>query len=162
MKKGFVLTDVLLYVALSSVLLVVIVSFLAVILESRVKNSVVAEIEQQGRVALNIILKEVREGEDIVNLSRGESDSTLLIDKGEEEIEFVFDETEGILWVVKGEEEIVLIGGEIRVEEVSFSNLSRSNSFGIVRAEITLSYRSESARVEYDYSKKFIGSASLR
>src|SRR3989344_9374981 len=65
-KKGFTLIELLLYIGLSAGMLLAISIFLSVILQSRVDNQVVSEVEQQGWQVMNNITQTIRNF-DIIN-----------------------------------------------------------------------------------------------
>lgn len=62
---GFTLLELLLYVSISAVLLLSTVEFLDALLRSRVKNMVIAEVEQQGAQVLQQVTQAVRNSEAI-------------------------------------------------------------------------------------------------
>ncbi len=161
-KKGFVLTDVLLYVAITALLLLSMVSFTAVMLEGRVKNSVVAEVEQQGVQVLRIFREEVRGAKQIISPGRGQSGDSLVLEKEEGVVSFSFDEEKNSLVMSKGGSNIYLTGGQVGITEVEFNNLSKNNTPGVVQVQISIFYRTDSPREIYNYSNNFITSATLR
>ena len=59
-QTGFTLIEVLLYVGIFSILLISTSVFVATLLESRIKNQTIAEVEQQGLQVMQIITQTVR------------------------------------------------------------------------------------------------------
>ena len=58
--SGFTLVELLLYVGISSAILLASSLFLATLLESRIKNQTIAEVEQQGLAVMQIITQDIR------------------------------------------------------------------------------------------------------
>src|SRR3989344_8594659 len=78
-KNGFTLVELLLYVAISSVILLVTSLFLSVLLESRIKSQVIAEVEQQGAQVMQIMTQSIRNAETINSPAQGVSGASLSI-----------------------------------------------------------------------------------
>jgi len=80
LNQGFTLIELLLYVGIASIILIVTTLFLGVLLESRVKNQAISEIEQQGLQLMQIITQTTRNAENISSPTAGNSSSTLSLD----------------------------------------------------------------------------------
>src|SRR3990167_4758552 len=79
-KSGFTLIELLLYVAISSVMLLITSLFLQTLLQSRIKNQTIAEVEQQGLQAMQLITQTARNAETITSPSQSASDPSLTLD----------------------------------------------------------------------------------
>lgn len=66
---GFTLIELLLYVSIAAILLLSIMTFIGALLESRVKNTSIAEVEQQGVQVLQQVTQAVRNSETIITPS---------------------------------------------------------------------------------------------
>ncbi len=161
-RNGFALTDVLLYVVISSFLLLTVVSFVTVITEARVKNTVIAEVEQQGAYVLRTIWREGRSAEEVIEPLPGQSGNILTMRIDGSVVSFSFDASSGGLVRVEGGESVPLVGDSIELSDFSFFNLGTSTTPASIRVEFTASYRSSSIREIYDYSKLFTTTATLR
>jgi prepilin-type N-terminal cleavage/methylation domain-containing protein len=163
-NKGFTLIELLLYVAISGVILLAVALFLQVLLESRVKNQTVAEVEGQGLQVMQIITQTVRNAEAITSPTIGTSATSLTLDviTGASD-PTVFDLSGGAIRISEGGGATVpLTNSRITASDITFQNLSRSETPGTVRIQFTLTYINSSGRNEYNFSKIFYGSASLR
>lgn len=163
-KSGFTLIELLLYIAVSAMMLLAISVFLAEILESRVKNQTVAEVEQQGMQAMLLMTQTIRNAQTISTPSAGNNTPSATLDVlGVEGASTVFDLVDGVLRIVRGGDEAVpLTNTQVTVSDVAFRNLSRSDTSGTIRIEFTLTHHNPSNRQEYSYQKTFVGSATLR
>ncbi len=138
-RKGFTLIELLLYVSIVGAIIFSVAGFLSLLMQSRVKNQTIAEVEQQGVSVMQIITQTGRNAADINFTS-------------------AFDLSTGII----RQDTIALTNSRVAASGLAFTNLSRAGTPGTVRIQFTLTHINPSGRNEYDYSKTFIGSASLR
>lgn len=164
MKKGFTLIELLFYVAISSVLLLVISVFLSSLLQSRVKNQTIAEVEQQGAQVMQIITQTIRNAQSITSPAQGISASSLTLDVVATTSDpTIFDLSNGAIRIKEGAASALpLTNSRVTASALTFQNLSRSDTPGTVRIQYTLTHLNSSGRNEYDFTKTFVGSASLR
>ena len=163
-KKGFTLIELLLYIAISSLILLVITIFLSTLLESRVKNQTIAEVEQQGVQVMQLITQTLRNADTINSPATSASASTLSVNTytGANN-PTIFDLSSGGIRTTEGTGSAVsLTNARVTASALTFQNLSRVSTPGTVRISLTLTQVNPSGRNEYDFSKTFIGSASLR
>ena len=161
---GFTLIELLLYVGIASMILLMTSLFLSTLLQSRVKNQTIAEVEQQGLQVMQIITQTIRNAEAInspavgasaadleLNVVTGTSDPTIFALSSD-----VIQITEGAGLAVS------LTNNRVAASGLNFQNMSRSATPGTVRVEFTITHVNPEGRNEYDFSKTFYGSASLR
>ncbi|OGE76508.1 MAG: hypothetical protein A3C85_03725 [Candidatus Doudnabacteria bacterium RIFCSPHIGHO2_02_FULL_48_21] len=163
-KTGFTLIELLLYLALSAAILLAVSVFLSILLRSRIKNQTVAEVEQQGIAVMNHLTAAIRSAENINEPALGLSAGSLSLDAfGSTNDPAVFAVSGSAITVTEGSGSSQnLTSSRVTVSGVSFQNLSRSGTPGIVRAQFTLTYLNPTGKNEYEYSKTFYASASLR
>ena len=132
-------------------LLLTVSVFLSTLLESRIKNQTVTEVEQQGVQVMQIITQTIRNAEAINSPSLGTTGASLSLDviTGAND-PTVFDLASGAIRIAEGAAvPIALINSRIVVSDLTFQNL-------------TLSHQNPNGRNEYEYQKIFPGSAALR
>lgn len=163
-KKGFTLIEILLYTGLAALLLAGISSFFFLILRSRVKSQTAAEVEQQGTQIMQIVTQAIRNAENINSPLAGSSSNSLSLDAaGMGADPTVFDASAGISRIKEGSESAVnLNNSRVQISNLDFSNLSRAGTPGNIKVQFTLTHQNPGGRNEYDYSKIFYGTASLR
>jgi len=163
--RGFTLIELLLYIAIISILLLAVSSFLSTLLEARIKNQTVAEVEQQGMQIMNIITQTTRNAARINNPTIGTSSSTLSINT------YISTTTPTVFYVASSTVRMTEADGaavdlnnaRVMATNLLFWNFSRSSSTpGSIRIQFTLSSVNNSSRVEYNFSKTFTSTASLR
>lgn len=141
--EGFTLIELLLYISIVGVILASVSVFFFIILQSEVKNQAIVEVEQQGAQMMQRITHKIRNAGSINSPLPGQSSASISLDTGSFNIsDFVFP--------------------EVSASNLIFKNLSKSDTPGIIQVQFTLSYNNPENKQEYDYSKTFYGSASLR
>ena len=161
---GFTLIELLLYGGLLSMVIFSVAVFLSLLLQSRAKNQVVAEVEQQGMLATMRIMQVVRNSALINVPAVGASGSTLAVNLPQVGLSpTVFALGSGAITMTEGVAAAVsLTNNLVGVSGLTFTNLSRVGTPGTVRIQFTVSYINNSGRNEFDYSKTFDSDASLR
>lgn len=161
---GFTLVEVILAVGIAATILVTLSSFLNLLLEAQVHNQVVSIVEGEGMQVMQEVVQTLRNALAINFSEPGASASMLSLNvsvPGKSPI--VFDQSGGTLRVTEGGGmPLALTSPRTTVSNLSFYNLSRENTPGVVRIEFTLTHVNPSGRGEYEYSSTFHGSASLR
>lgn len=162
--RGFTLIELLLYVSVAAVIVSVVSGFLITMLQSRTKNQVIVEVEQEGVQVLQLMTQTTRNAEGINSPSSGTSASSASLDVvAVAKDPTVFDLSGSGLRVQEGGgAPLVLTSSRVLASDLLFQNLSRPNTPGTLRVQFTLTYANPENRSEYAYSKTFLGSASLR
>lgn len=163
-KNGFTLLELLLYTSLVSVMLLIVSVFLSFLLESRVKNQTIAEVEQQGLQVMEAISQIVRNSEAINAPAQSTSAPSLSLDvitAGNDPT--VFDVASGVIRITEGAgTPIALTNTRVIASDVLFQNLTLAGTPGTVRIQFILTHANPGGRNEYSFSKTFTGSATLR
>lgn len=162
-QGGFTLVEMVIYVGAAIFVFGSITGLVFILISSKAKNQAVAEVEQQGAFVMNSITQTIRNAEGINNLAQGTSDSALeldVVDTGDDPT--TFNLNNGIIYVTEGTNPAInLTSDRITASDLTFQNLSRDNTPGVIRINFTLS-SSSSDKGAYKYSKTFYATASLR
>lgn len=163
-QKGFTLLELLLYIATSAAILLIISGFLSVLLRARIKNQTVADVESQGQAVMRVITQTIRNSALVNSPAQGASLTSLSLNTYTPiSSPTIIDLSAGTLRIKEGAAaEIPITNSRVVVSGVSFQNLSRTGSPGTIRVQFTLTRINLSGRSEYDYTKTFTSSASLR
>lgn len=161
---GFTLVELLLYVGLAATLLLSISVFLSISLQSQAKNQTIAEVEQEGQRALQLITQTIRNASSTNYPAQGNSSSSLsLIMPTPSKNPTVFNLVSSTIFTTEGvSSPISLTSSRLIASNLQFDNFSRINTRGIIRVSFTLTYNNFTGRNEFDYSKTFYGTATLR
>ncbi|MBI4947969.1 hypothetical protein HY844_00185 [Candidatus Berkelbacteria bacterium] len=164
MKKAFTLVELLLYLGVSAVVLLSSSLFLGTILESRIKNQAISEVDLQGKQVTDLITQSLRESVSINSPTSGNSANSLSFNTPTASLNpTIVSLSGGAIHLKEGSgAEISLTNSRVVVTELSFTSMSNSPAHGSVRIRFVLSYKNPSARSEFAYSKTFITTASLR
>lgn len=163
-SRGTTIIELLLYVSISSIILLALTMFLFVLLQSRVKNQTMAEVEQQGLEVAEVITSTLRNAKSITTPGAGSSSNTLVIevDNGAHS-PTIFGVSSGVLTMQEGSgSPIPLTNSRITLSNVQFFNFSQSGTPGIIRIRYTISHNQSSGRNEYIFSRDFETAVSVR
>ena len=160
-QKGTSLIEVLLYIALFAIIIVPISYFIPAISEAKAKNVAISEVDQQGLQVSRLITQTIRNSKAVNYPLQGGSANQLSL--GAEVISpTTFEISDGVLEIRENGNINILTSPQVVSSNLVFFNYSAANTPGTVRFQFTLSYKNTLGRQEYDYSKTFLGSASLR
>lgn len=163
-KKGFTLIELILYIAIVGIISLVLIVFLGDLLESRIKNQTIMEVEQQGELIMQRVLQAGRNANFITSPATSTSGGGLTLVMVSSTLNpTIFALSGGAITLKEdGLNTYDLNNNKVLVSNLVFSNLSRVGTRGNFRVSFTVSASSTPGRYEYEYSKNFIGSASLR
>lgn len=162
--KGFTLIELLLSVSIVAVILLSVSVFLFSLLESRVKNQTIAEVEQQGLQVMQLITQTAHNAEAITSPALGASASSLTLDviTGASD-PTMFDLTSGVIRVSEGTgSPVPMTNARVTASGLMFYNLSRTSTPGTIRIQFTLTHTNPSGRNEHNFTKTFVSTATLR
>lgn len=163
-QSGFTLIELLLYVSIVGAVIFSVSGLLSLLMQSRVKNQSVAEVEQQGIEVMQLVTQTVRNATAVNSPAIGTSATSLSINVPvSANSPTIFDLSGGVLRITEGTgSPIALTNSRVTASGLSFFNLSRAGTKGIIRTQFTLTHINPLGRNEYDYNKAFYGTASLR
>lgn len=162
--RGFTLVELLLYVALTGILLTSVSLTYYVVLRSRVKGETVSDVESVGRMALERMGSAIRNANAITSPTTGSTQATLTLSVPDSaKNPTVFSLSSGVLMIQEGAgAAVALTPARITVGSLTFANYGASGTEGVIRTQFTLTRNTTSPRNEYQYSKTFSGSAGIR
>lgn len=163
-NKGFTLIEILLYVAISSSVLFIAFVFMFTLIDSREKNQIIAEVEQQGLFAMSNIGESIQKADSVIIPLPGSFSSGLsLAMSGAGENPTLFSQDVYNITVQEGSgSPISLTNQNVRVDFLYFENVSRSNTEGLIKVVFTLSYHNPHGPRQFDFTKTFQSSFSLK
>lgn len=164
-NKGFTLIELLLYIAIVSVVVFVIAGLITSVLQSRVKNQTVADVEQEGAYVMQLITQTVRNATAVNSPAIGASSASLSVNvTSAPSSPTVFDSSAGVLRITEGAgSPVSLTSSHVTVSSLLFKNLSvAALPQGSIRISFTITHVNTSGRNEFTYSKTFTGAADLR
>lgn len=163
-QAGFTLIEVLLYLAVSSFILFSVSSFVVASMRARAESQVIAEVEQQGERLMQVMAASVRSSRGINSPVVGASGASLSVFTTVPATNpTVFGLSSGNITITEGAGGAVALDNTlVTVSGLTFTNVSRPSTPGTIRIQFTLTYSNPAGGQEYQYSKVFYGTASVR
>lgn len=159
--KAFTMIEVLLYTALAVIILSAVAVLMVLFLNSRIKNQTIAEVEQNGLQATQIMSQKIRNSNSIVSPAVNTQAASLTIKK-QDTTNAVFALSGATLQDTENSTTTDLTSNRVAVSNLSFTNMSGAGTFGSVKISFTVTYLNPQNLQPYNYSKNFYTSASLR
>jgi Tfp pilus assembly protein PilW len=161
--KGFSLIELVLYVGISSMLLMGLLALTSAVLESRIKDTTIAEVEQQGAQLTRIMTDSIHNATWVSLPGQGDMAAALALSTiSSTTSPTVFDLFSGVVRITEGTNTpIALTSSRVAVSGLKFWSTSAPNTPNTVRFQFLLSNAAGSSRSEYSYQKTFAGSAAL-
>ncbi len=163
-RKGFTLIELLLYISISVVLLLFVSFFLSLLLESKIKNQTIAEVDQQGMQVLEIMTQTLRNAT-VINAPAVGSSSAISFSVGTldpAKNPTIFDISNGVIRIKEGSDPIIDLTSNKVTASGIFENITRPTTNGMMRIQLTISSVNNSGKSHYDATKTFYNSVSLR
>lgn len=162
--KGFTLIEFLLYFTIASMTIFVISIFLNTLLEFQTKSQTIAEVEQEGVQVMQILTQDARNAQAINTPGTGASSASLSLSTYDlNKNPTVFDLSSNAIRITEdANQPIFLTSDRVIASNLNFQNLSLSGTKGTVRIQFTLTYTNPGSLNQFNYSKTFIDSATIR
>jgi len=163
-QAGFTLIELLLYISVVGTLLTSVSIFFGTTLDARVKGQSISEVEQQGAIVMDYILQTIRNADSITAPGTGltANSLTLVVPTGALS-PTIFDLSGTTLQVKEGAgAAVALTNSKVQVNNLTFKNLSRGSTPGVLQVSLQMSRVNPSGRNEYSYQKTFTSTAALR
>ena len=163
-QKGFTLVETMLYVVVAGTLVLFMSLFTGMIVDARIKNRTISEVEEQGNHAMRVITQAVRNSTATNLPATGVVGTTLSVQSIDPLLNpTVFDLSGSTLRIKEGAgSTVVLTNSHVAVSSLNFENLSAPATPGLIRVSFVLSHLNPEGRNEYDFSKTWSTSISLR
>lgn len=163
-QKGFTLIELLLYTSLTAMIILVVSMFFQLVITSRVKNQTIAEVEQQGTQIIQIVNQSLRNSVAINSPATGANAASLSINTTiSANNPTIFDIASGVFQMKEGAAAgVPLTNNRVTVSALTYQNLSRSLTPGTIKYQFTITYNNPNNRNEYQFSKTFYATATLR
>lgn len=163
--KGFTLVEMVLYVAICSIILLVLSTFLSFLLGSRVRSQSITEVNQQGFQVMSSVTQTIRNGRSIQTPGMGATSSFLSLTTANALLNpTIFDVSSSTFRITEGSKSpVALTNSHVKVSGLTFQNISSASSTEkIIRISYTIDFINLGGRSEYSFTKSFSGSATLR
>lgn len=162
-QAGYTLIELLLYVVILGSLLGSVTYFFGMTTEARVKNQSITEVEDQGAATMDYITQTIRNATSITTpVAAGSGNSLTIVVPTGSLSPTIFSLSGTALQVKEGAAAAIsLTSSDVQVSGLTFKNLTRSGTSGIVQVSFTLTRANPGGRSEYEYQKVFTSSAEI-
>ena len=154
--RGFTLVELILYIAIVTMLMTAVISFTSDIVYGRVKSQVHQEVNQNIRLASKRIIYEIKNASGVNSVSAS-SISLASTDAGRNPT--VIDISSGRLRIGYGGNQYFLTSNKVSVSSLTFTDLSAASSKNI---KFSITVESTGDRKEFQKSETFETSVELR
>lgn len=162
-SRGVTLIELLLYFAISSMLLLSASSFTATAFKARARSEVLTEVEQQGRFIVDQIVSSVESARAINSPASG-SGSTLILTTPDVAVSpTIFTVNSGKIEIKEGAAAPEPLHSDtVRVESFLVTQVGYASAPHVVRVELSLAYNSSSDSPEFNYVQSFTTTVGAR
>ena len=163
-QTGFTLIELLLYIAILGILLSALAYFFIGTASTKVGSQAENNANQQAAFAMETITQAIRNSDSITapTANNNAAQLTLAVPAGTSS-PTIFALNGGAITIKEGTAaEVPLTSSSVVVTNLSFANASRSGTPGSIQISFTMSAASSSNRSEFNYSKTFTTTASIR
>ncbi|MDD5639505.1 MAG: hypothetical protein PHR47_01715 [Candidatus Pacebacteria bacterium] len=159
-KQGFILIEIVFYIAIMVILVFVSFLVLDTIGQSESKNRIISEVEYQGLIYTNLISQKIRNSVAVDYLT---NDSLVLRVANPIENPIVFTFSEGNIYLKEGsQEKIKLNNSKVSIVPIFLKNNSVLSEYDSIRLTLKVFYNHGEGKLGSDYSKIFYVTASTR
>jgi prepilin-type N-terminal cleavage/methylation domain-containing protein len=163
-NKGFTLIETLVYVAIFAIMIGAITIFASNIQASRLRMQILLEVNDQGNSIVRTITQTIRNADSITSPTIGNNSSNLsLASLDISKNPTAISESGDILYITEGVgSPIALSNNKVKMTNLTFSNLSRPSTPGVIQFRFTLKNIDSAIKAEQQYSVDFYGTASIK
>ena len=162
-QPGFTLLELLLYVSILGAVMLATVTFFGTVTTARVKNQSIAEVNDQGAHAMDLVLQTIRNATSITAPAAAGSAASLTLVVPTGSLSPTIINLNGTALQVKqgSAAAVPLTSDDVQIPSITFKNVTRSGTPGIVQVSFVMKRTNPNNRNEYDYQKTFTGSAEV-
>jgi len=163
-RKGFTLIELSIYIGVMGFVLIALIGFFLFLAEHRVKNQVVAEVEQQGAQVMQLMLQTIRNADAINAPAPATSATSTSIDVFDVvDDPTIFFLTGGTIQMTEaGGSAIDLTSSNVTASGLRFENVARTGTEDFLKVEFVLTHPEAGVSSVYNYQRTFYGSAAVR
>jgi Tfp pilus assembly protein PilW len=163
-QKGLTFVELILYVGVSSTILLVIVALFAVMLQTQIKQQAIATVEIEGQQAMRTMATAIRNSTTINSPAPATNASSISIGSYQSANDpTIFNVSQGTLQIKEGTSApIALTSTQTVVKSLTFKNLTATGTPGAIQIILTLDHVNPTNNANYGYPQTFYTTATLR
>ncbi|KKQ35858.1 MAG: hypothetical protein US52_C0014G0003 [candidate division WS6 bacterium GW2011_GWA2_37_6] len=162
--KAYTLIEVILYFALFTSILGVVLGFMTVIQQNKSRNFAVSSVDRQASQVIETMNYTIRNADSVNIPTQGAQSSTLSINVDSAPLSpSVFDLNSGKIRLQEGANPVKeLTSSDVTVTNLNFYNLSTGATNEVIRVEFTITYNNPDNRREKKFSHTYYSTITLR
>jgi Tfp pilus assembly protein PilW len=162
--SGFTVIEVMIYIALTAMLMVALSAFLNMTLDSQVKVDTMNNVENGGWRVVSYLDQTIRNADAVTAPTSGQSANTLTLAMADaSKNPTIFSITDGRLYIKEGTgQNIDLLPQSVAVNNFTFTNAAVSGVPAIIRYQFDMYNNNANTRQQYQYTKNFSSSTGIR
>lgn len=167
-KKGYTIIEMLLYIAIFSLIIGSILAIAMSISDQRIKNLITQEVDYQGQLVLNNINQNLRNASTINAPAAGSSSASLALNTATAAnnptiYDSFANQNVNKVRIKQGASAAeYLTNSRVSVSNLSFTNRAITGGRDSIDVSFTLTYYNPSGRPQLQYQKNFYGVTTLR
>lgn len=162
--KAFSLVEVLFYVAMLSVFILVLSTFWGTLQDVQLKGKAMNTVSTEAAFMLNRITQSIRNASSISSPAAGGSASGLTLTSSTPALNpTIFDLNNGNVRISSGANPYTNLNSPwVTVTNLTFSNLTGANAKGVIRIQMTVSYKNSDNTANQNYVQTFYATAAIK
>jgi type II secretory pathway pseudopilin PulG len=162
--NGFSLIEVLFYVSMLSVFILVLSTFWGTLQDVQLKGRAMNTVSTEAAFMLNKITQSIRNASSITAPLPGSSANSLtLASTTPTENPTIFDLNNGNVRISSGASPYTNLNSPwVTVTNLTFTNLTGANAKGVIRIQMTVSYKNTDATANQNYVQAFYATAAIK
>ncbi|MBD3280814.1 hypothetical protein GF389_04805 [Candidatus Dojkabacteria bacterium] len=160
-QKGITLIEILLYLSISSIVLLSVSVFVTSILKSRVKNESIVLVNEEASQIISQLQTEISQADQINSPVKGTSASSLEFQIAGDPIETISLQTNTVVYTITGNSGIALNSSNTNITSLNFTRMNATNDNESIKVEFTMERNNPNNLNEYDFSKTFYTTVNL-
>lgn len=163
-QNGFSLIETIIYIAIFSMFVGALMTFTLNINSSRLHSQIMLEVKGQGSDLMRILTKTITNSTAINYPGTGLSSGTISLNTPDSlKNPTIFSGSGEAVYITEGlNSAVALTNNKVKVTNLSFTNVSKINTPGVIQIRFTISNTASQNLPEQQYSIDFYGTASLR
>jgi len=163
-SQGFTLVETLIYTAIFVMLVSALAVFASNLNSSRLRAQIILEVNDQGTSIVRTVGQAIRNAQSINSPTIGNSASSISVATVNPATNpTVFSQIGETIYMTEGAgNPIPLSNSKVRLTNLTFTNLSRSSTPGVIKFSFTMQNTAGTSRAEEQYQINFYGSATIR
>lgn len=163
-QEGLTFVELILYMGVSSTILLVIVALFSVMLQTQIRQQAIASVEIEGSQAMQTMATAIRNATVINSPTTNTSGSSLSIGSYTPTSDpTIFDVSQGTLRMREGSGSYVaLTSSQTTVKSITFKNITPTGTPGTIQITLNLDHVNPRNNAAFGYPQTFYITASLR